>query len=134
MNLTSRLITLIIFCLFLDLSGQDLQYTRKVIDNLSSPTMNGRGYADKDTFQTLVDINTEKTYLKQINKSGEAAISDHYPFYFHNVPSFFIYTPIDESKEYHNIYDALKNFHFTEYKNLFRLMADFVGSFNDQKS
>lgn len=86
----------------------------------------------KEAFQTLVDINTEMEYLKQVSKRGEAANSDHYPFYTNGVPSFFIYTLGDESREYHNIYDTPENVPFTDYEDLFKLMTAFVNSFNDQ--
>lgn len=92
------------------------------------------GTVFKEAFQTLVDINTENEYLKQVGKRGEAANSDHYPFYTNGVPSFFIYTLGDESKEYHNIYDTPENVPFTEYEDFFKLMTGFVNSFSKESN
>lgn len=80
-------------------------------------------------YQRLLDINDEKNYLVKVSKRGEAANSDHYPFYAQGVPSFFIYTLGPESSQYHNIDDTPDNVPFTEYDDLFRLIADFVQTF-----
>ena len=58
----------------------------------------------KKEYDLLNKINSNKKYLVEIKKRGEAANSDHYPFYAKGVPAFFIYT-LGGSKQYHNIYD-----------------------------
>jgi len=77
-------------------------------------------------FNVLDSLNSINNYLQKVEKRGEAANSDHYPFYAREVPCFFIYTLGDECKEYHNIYDTPENVPFTEYKDIFRLLRDFV--------
>lgn len=81
-------------------------------------------------FNLLTNINDEKKYLKAIEKRGEAAISDHYPFYAKGVKSFYIYT-LGGIKEYHNIYDKAETLPLTKYNELFRLLIDFVKTLNN---
>ncbi len=81
-------------------------------------------------FNTFVKINEEKKYLKAINKRGEAANSDHYPFYEKGVKSIFIYT-LGGIAEYHNIYDKAETLPLTEYNDLFKLLIDFVKKLNN---
>jgi hypothetical protein len=83
----------------------------------------------KKEFEKLVNINSENEFLLKVNERGEAANSDHYPFYAAGVPDFFIYTLGDECKEYHNIYDVSGNVPLTEYEDVFRLLVDFAASF-----
>jgi len=85
----------------------------------------------KKEFERLVKINTENEYIRKVSVRGEAANSDHYPFFAQGVPSFFIYTLGKECKEYHNIYDTTENVPFTEYEDVFRLLTDFVKTFKD---
>ncbi|MBC8487582.1 MAG: M28 family peptidase [Bacteroidetes bacterium] len=87
------------------------------------------GTVFKKQFNKLVRINSENEYLLKVSERGEAANSDHYPFFQKGVPCFFIYTLGKECKEYHNIYDTPKNVPFTEYEDLFRLLTDFIGTF-----
>jgi Zn-dependent M28 family amino/carboxypeptidase len=89
--------------------------------------VNGSVFHEK--FNLLVKINDENRYLYQVSERGEAANSDHYPFYAAGVPCFFIYTLGSECKEYHNIYDNADNVPFTEYEDLFRLLTDFLKTF-----
>lgn len=77
-------------------------------------------------FDELVRINDEKAYLPSVNERGEAANSDHYPFYREGVPCFFIYTLGKECMEYHNPDDTTENTPFTKYEGLFRLVTDFI--------
>ncbi len=86
--------------------------------------VNGKVF-DK-AFDLLNQINDEKGYLKSIKSRGEACNSDHCPFYMSGVPSIFIYTRGDEFTEYHNPGDLAKDLPLTEYKDLFRLLVDFV--------
>jgi aminopeptidase YwaD len=83
------------------------------------------GTVFKEAFEKLVKINARNEYILKVNERGEAANSDHYPFYAAGVPCFFIYTLGDECKEYHNIYDVSANVPLTEYEDVFRLLADF---------
>ncbi|MCD4790393.1 MAG: M28 family peptidase, partial [Bacteroidales bacterium] len=89
------------------------------------------GTVFKKQFNKLVRINSENEYLLKISERGEAANSDHYPFFQKGVPCFFIYTLGKECKEYHNIYDTPENVPFTEYEDLFRLFNNFVNTFKD---
>lgn len=87
------------------------------------------GTVFKDEFDRLVQLNEKHNYLLKVSERGEAANSDHYPFYAKGVPCFFIYTLGDECKEYHNIYDTPENVPFTEYVDFFNLLTDFVSTF-----
>lgn len=80
-------------------------------------------------FNLLTGINDEKKYLKAIEKRGEAAISDHYPFYTKGVKSFYIYT-LGGISEYHNIYDKAETLPLTKYNELFKLLVEFVKKLN----
>lgn len=80
----------------------------------------------KKEFDKLVQLNKDQHLVASVNKRGEAANSDHYPFYAKGVPSFFIYTLGNECKEYHNIYDISENVPLTEYEDLFRLLNCFI--------
>ncbi|GAB4321174.1 MAG: hypothetical protein Kow00127_13520 [Bacteroidales bacterium] len=64
--------------------------------------------------------------LKQVKPRGEAANSDHYPFYAKGVPSFFIYSFGPESPRYHVPDDLPPNAPFTEYDRIFRLVERFI--------
>lgn len=83
---------------------------------------------EKD-FKKLQKINDKNNYLSKVSKRGEAANSDHYPFYYKGVPSFFIYTLGPECKEYHNVYDTPANVPFTKYNDLFKLITNFANDF-----
>ncbi len=87
------------------------------------------GSVFKDKFNSLVKLNTEHEYIRKVEERGEAANSDHYPFYAREVPCFFIYTLGDECNEYHNIYDVSDNVPLTEYNDFFKLLLDFVNTF-----
>ena len=80
-------------------------------------------------FKMLSKINDDKKYLPSVNKRGEAAISDHYPFYAKGVKTFYIYT-LGGISEYHNIYDKASTLPLTKYSELFKLLTDFVSSLN----
>jgi aminopeptidase YwaD len=78
-------------------------------------------------FNLLTKINDEKKYLKTVSKRGEAAISDHYPFYAKGVKSFYIYT-LGGITEYHNIYDKAETLPLTKYNEVFKLIKDFISA------
>jgi hypothetical protein len=80
-------------------------------------------------FEKLKSLNKENEYLLTVSERGEAANSDHYPFYARGVPCFFIYTLGSECKEYHNIFDTPENVPFTEYNDLFSLLVKFQSFF-----
>ena len=80
-------------------------------------------------YNSLVTINNNKQYLKEVKKRGEACNSDHCPFYKKGVPAVFIYTMGRECSEYHNIDDKAENLPLTEYEDLFRLLTDFILAF-----
>lgn len=86
----------------------------------------------KSEFDNLVQLNNNQQLVASVNKRGEAANSDHYPFYAKGIPSFFIYTLGDECKEYHNIYDTSDNVPLTEYEDLFRLLTSFVNTYQSK--
>ncbi len=89
--------------------------------------VNGTVYDNE--FRILLDINNEYGYLNKISKRGEAAISDHYPFYKKGVKSVFIYT-LGGNTAYHDLNDNPKNLTLLEYEDLFRLLRDFIDAIN----
>ena len=78
-------------------------------------------------FDLLNKINYENKYLTAVSKRGEAAISDHYPFYAKGVKSFYIYT-LGGITEYHNIYDKAETLPLTKYNEVFKLITDFINA------
>ncbi|PLX03487.1 MAG: aminopeptidase, partial [Marinilabiliales bacterium] len=82
---------------------------------------------DKE-YNLLCKLNDKNSYLKQIKKRGEAANSDHYPFYAIGIPAFFIYT-LGGTSEYHNPLDISKTLPLTKYKELFSLLTDFIDNY-----
>lgn len=84
----------------------------------------------KDAFDSFVQINQEKKYLKEVKARGESCNSDHCMFYKQGVPAVFIYTRGGKSGGYHRIDDVAENLSLTEYEDLFRLLVDFYSTFN----
>ncbi len=82
-----------------------------------------------EAYNSLVTINNNKKYLKEIKKRGESCNSDHCPFYKKGVPAIFIYTRGKECSEYHTPDDKAENLPLTEYEDLFRLLTDFILAF-----
>ncbi len=76
-------------------------------------------------YDLLSSINADKNYIKKIAKRGEAANSDHHPFYAKGVPAYFIYTT-GGSAEYHNVYDKSDKLSLFAFENLIFLLTDFV--------
>jgi aminopeptidase YwaD len=89
--------------------------------------VNGAVFAKE--FELMKKINDEKKYLPSVNKRGEAAISDHYPFYAKGVKAFYLYT-LGGIAEYHNIYDKAQTLPLTRYNEVFKLITDFVNALN----
>jgi aminopeptidase YwaD len=76
-------------------------------------------------FEVLESINKEKQLVKDIRKRGKAQNSDHYWFTEKGVPSFFIYT-LGGVSFYHDIDDVEKTLPLTDYKDVFKLLAEFT--------
>lgn len=90
--------------------------------------VNGEAY--KDVMDELQSINNQ-FYLPEIKARGEACNSDHCPFYNKGVKSVFIYTRGREHLEYHTIYDISKDFPFTVYNGLFKLLTTYVNQIDE---
>jgi Zn-dependent M28 family amino/carboxypeptidase len=86
------------------------------------------GTVFQNAFQQLKEINSYHHLLVDVRARGEAANSDHYPFYTAGVKSFFIYTLGDESGEYHTINDLPQNVPYTVYNQLFTLLTLFIAN------
>lgn len=85
--------------------------------------VNGDVY--KDQFVLMENINTEKQYVKSLQKRGRAKNSDHYWFSENGVPCFFIYT-LGGIAAYHDIYDRAETLPLSDYEDVFKLVKDFV--------
>ena len=82
----------------------------------------------KEAFDRMVRINADNEYLMTVKERGESCNSDHCPFYKKGVPAVFIYSMGKEYGEYHNPFDRGEKVPFTEYKDIFRLVRDFMDS------
>lgn len=76
-------------------------------------------------FNSLVNINNEAGYLKQIKARGKAKNSDHYFFSEKGVPAFFIYT-MGGISAYHDIDDKPGTLPLTKFEDLFKLITTFA--------
>ena len=76
-------------------------------------------------FEILHDINSQKNYLKQIKKRGEACNSDHCPFYEKGVPSYFVYT-LGGPGHYHDIFDKGETLNLAEFEDTLSLFIAFI--------
>ncbi len=84
-------------------------------------------------YQMLANINERnKMLIPQIKTRGQAANSDHHPFHQKGVPSFFIYT-LGGIAHYHNIHDKAETLPLTEFEDIFRLLAIFVGELSGER-
>jgi len=81
----------------------------------------------KTRFDALKQLNADKNYLPLIKPRGKAQNSDHYWFTEKGVPSFFIYT-MGGIKAYHDVYDKPQTLPLTKYKEVFRLLVDFIAT------
>lgn len=77
-------------------------------------------------YNLMVKINADNEYILTVKKRGESCNSDHCPFYQKGVPAVFLYALGKEFTEYHNINDRAANLPLTEYKDIFRLVRDFM--------
>jgi aminopeptidase YwaD len=85
--------------------------------------VNGAIYTKQ--FEVLENINKEEHLVREIKKRGKAQNSDHYWFTEKGVPSFFIYT-LGGVSFYHDINDVEKTLPLTDYKDVFKLLVEFV--------
>ncbi|MBC7450176.1 MAG: M28 family peptidase, partial [Cytophagales bacterium] len=85
--------------------------------------VNGAIY--KEQYNKLVELNEQSKLLAAVKKRGEAANSDHYPFYKRKVPCFFIYT-LGGITAYHDVQDVAATLPLTKYKEVFELITLFV--------
>jgi len=77
-------------------------------------------------FDLMTKINADNEYILTVKKRGESCNSDHCPFYEKKVPAVFIYSLGKEYTEYHNIYDKADKLPLSEYRDIFRLVRDFM--------
>ena len=76
-------------------------------------------------YNQLVAINEREKLLPAVKMRGEAANSDHYPFYKKGVPCFFMYT-LGGVAAYHDVQDVAKTLPLTKYAEVFKLITLFV--------
>lgn len=83
------------------------------------------GSVFKEAYNRLVAINDTHQLVAAIKMRGEAANSDHYPFYKRGVPCFFIYT-LGGITAYHDVKDKAKTLPLTKYTEVFTLLRLFI--------
>ncbi|MBO6524235.1 MAG: M28 family peptidase [Balneolaceae bacterium] len=87
--------------------------------------VNGSVY--RDQFDQLSKINEEQELLPQVKIRGAACNSDHCAFDEVGVPGFYIYT-LGGIRAYHDVYDRYETLPFTEFKDYFTLMVEFISN------
>ncbi len=92
---------------------------------VNAPTYNA-------AFHDLQIINDSLHLLKLIKPRGATSNSDHYFFYVHHVPDFFIYT-MGGIKAYHDIYDRGQTLPLTDFDNVFKLLVQFTDDICKQR-
>ncbi len=85
--------------------------------------VNGKEFPE--AFQLLVRLNEQHQLLPVVRARGPAANSDHYPFYTHGVPCFFLYT-LGGIAAYHDVWDRAATLPLTEYDDLYALLLAFA--------
>jgi aminopeptidase YwaD len=83
------------------------------------------GAVHEREFNTLVQLNQGRAFVKEVRKRGKAANSDHYWFSEKGVPCFFIYT-LGGISAYHDVFDRAETLPLTEYRDVFRLITAFA--------
>jgi hypothetical protein len=83
-------------------------------------------------YDRMAKINADNEYLLTVRKRGESCNSDHCPFYKKGVPAVFIYSMGKEHREYHTLNDRGGLVPFSEYEDIFRLLRDFICSFEPE--
>lgn len=86
------------------------------------------GALHQQQFNMIDSLNNVHHYLNNIGKRGKARNSDHYYFSEKGVPAFFLYT-LGGIKAYHDIDDKGETLPLTKYKEVFRLITDFINTF-----
>ena len=79
-----------------------------------------------DLFALFEKVNATGEFVKEVKSRGESCNSDHCPFYEKGVKALFIYTRGKEHLGYHVPYDNAKDFPFTAYNGLFKLLTTVV--------
>lgn len=74
--------------------------------------------------ERIKEINNQSNGLPYIKTRGPAANSDHYPFYLHKVPCFFLYT-LGGIAYYHDVFDKPETLLLTHYTVVFQLITQF---------
>jgi len=82
------------------------------------------GSVFKEEFDTLVKINAQNNFIKEVKIRGKAANSDHYFFSEKGVKAFIIYT-MGGTKAYHDIYDRPETLPLNEFEDLFKMILKF---------
>lgn len=78
-----------------------------------------------NAFKDLNRINDSLHLLKLIKPRGATSNSDHYFFYAHHIPDFFIYT-MGGIKAYHDIYDRGATLPLTNFDDVYHLLINFT--------
>ena len=78
-------------------------------------------------YELLNQINSNKNYVKEIKKRGEACNSDHCPFYEKGIPSFFTYT-LGGAGHYHDVFDTSESLDLKEFPKIQNLFIEFIDS------
>ncbi|MCF6342972.1 MAG: M28 family peptidase [Bacteroidales bacterium] len=79
-----------------------------------------------DLFELFEKVNATGQFVKEVKSRGESCNSDHCPFYEKGVEAVFIYTCGKEHRGYHVPSDKAKDFPFTAYNGLFKLLTAVV--------
>ena len=83
-------------------------------------------------FRDMQRINDSLHLLKLVKPRGQTSNSDHYFFYAHHVPSFFIYT-MGGIKAYHDIYDRRETLPLTDFDNVYKLILNFAEDISEHR-
>lgn len=92
---------------------------------VNAPTYNA-------AFRDLNHINDSLHLLKLIKPRGPTSNSDHYFFYVHHIPDFFIYT-MGGIKAYHDIYDRGATLPLTNFDDVYHLLINFTNDINNRR-
>ena len=87
------------------------------------------GKAFEDEYKKFETLNNENNYAPKMRQGEASANSDHYPFYAKGCKTFFIFG-MGKSGRYHHPSDTLENLSLGGYKNLFRLIRDYINLHN----
>lgn len=83
------------------------------------------GEQQSKAYQLLDSLNTTGKYLKNVQKRGNAANSDHYPFTQKGVPAIFVYT-LGDVTAYHDPNDRPEHLRWQHYREIFGLLRSFT--------